>query len=429
MAVKLDDIDALLGYDEGTHSLKGLPSIAKPGPLQPSAKELASPPTTIPSIAPAPAPEAPGTMPSVMPTPGTASPTAGIPSIDTGASPTLAKPKESVWQKLGHGLEKGAEVAGDVLATGVTAMVPGTKLNKEAEAGKELRREGEEANTGFKQAQLAQNPIELYQMDPEKFRQYHDMVADQEKTGDPVKDIKQDDQGNEIAVLSSGKTMPLNFKGQQKEDDKTPAHITVMGKDGKSHIMERDPQTGDYSIDRGEAPPNYAMVAPSLRTVDVIDSKTGLPTVQTLGGRQIGVSGTGAYGHEMEQAGAVERAGTALIQTVQANKNKFGNIGAILNSAFLGTPVSDPESSGLVSQIKSFAALNPSMHGFRGKDALNEFVKLLGGLPNNPDSLIAGIQGILKTAGAINPALQSGGGTTSGGGTPSFDEWKKSQGK
>lgn len=162
MAVKLDDIDALLGYDEGTHSLKGLPSIAKPGALQPSARELLSPPTptkptatmpNIASVAPAPTPEAPGTIPSVMPTPGTASPAAGIPTIDQGAAPTLTQPKQGFWQKLGHDLEKGAEVAGDVLAPGVTAMIPGTQLNKEAEAGREAKISGEEAESNLKGAQ------------------------------------------------------------------------------------------------------------------------------------------------------------------------------------------------------------------------------------------------------------------------------------
>ena len=156
MAVKLDDLDSLLGYDPATHSLKGLPSIAKPGPLQPSPKELSAHPTTIPSIgSAAPTPEAPGTIPSVMPTAGTASPTAGIPSIEAGAAPTLAKPKESVWQKLGHGLEKGAEVAGDILAPGVTAMIPGTQLNKELEQRRQSQLGSRDAETALKQQQAA----------------------------------------------------------------------------------------------------------------------------------------------------------------------------------------------------------------------------------------------------------------------------------
>jgi hypothetical protein len=265
MAVKLEDLDQLLGYDPATHSVAGLPSIAKPSALQPSAKELGSHPATMPSVAPAQSSPAPGAMPDVMPTPGTASPSAGIPSIDAGASPDLAKPKQSVWSKLGHGLEKGAEVAGDVLAPGVTAMIPGTQLNKEREANQETKREGEQASTGFKQAEtaaewknlnkpeepkLAQNPIELFQQDPEKFKQYQQLTASQEKAGDPVKEVKQDDQGNEIAVLASGKTMPLGFKGPAT----APGKLTGVGSEIVAQIGN-PPSPADYP--GGEKDPQY----------------------------------------------------------------------------------------------------------------------------------------------------------------------------
>ena len=440
MAVKLNDIDALLGYDSATHSLKGLPSLAKPGPLQPSAKELLSPPATIPSIgAGQPQPTAPGAMPDVMPTPGTASPTAGIPAIESGAAPNLEKPKQGFWGKLGHGLEKGAEVAGDVLAPGVTAMIPGTQLNKEAEAGKQWKRLGEQADIGFKEANTEKAKADI------PFEQAQTEALTQKTGEDPAVTASEISERNAQTAALLHPQAKTDFEAWQKQHPdepienwlKTvaankpppttaPPHITSMV-GGKPHIMERDPQTGNYSIDRGEAPPNYAMVAPSLRTVDVLNDQ-GVPTIQTLTGRTVGQSATGAFGHEEAQAGAVTRAGSDLIKEVQANPDKFGNVSAILNSAFLGTPLSDPVSSRLASQIRSFAALNPSMHGFRGKDALDEFAKLLGGLPNNPDSLVAGIQGILSTAGSINPALQgASGGAAPTGGTPSFDEWKKTR--
>lgn len=158
MAIKLDDLDALLGYEPETHSLKGLPSLAKPSALQPSPKELASSPTRIPSVNPQPEVQPPNQMPSVMPTAGTVStmqagPQASIPSIDTSAAPNLQKPQQGFWSKLGHGLEKGAEIAGDVFAPGVTAMIPGTQLNKEIEAKRQARLAGENAETGLKQQQ------------------------------------------------------------------------------------------------------------------------------------------------------------------------------------------------------------------------------------------------------------------------------------
>jgi hypothetical protein len=41
---------------------------------------------------------------------------------------------------------------------------------------------------------------------------------------------------------------------EKPDEPKAPPHITTLGKDGQPHIMERDPKTGEYSIDRGRAP-------------------------------------------------------------------------------------------------------------------------------------------------------------------------------
>ncbi len=43
-------------------------------------------------------------------------------------------------------------------------------------------------------------------------------------------------------------------KPEKPEPEKVPPHITVLGKDGQPHIMERDPKSGEYSVDRGRAP-------------------------------------------------------------------------------------------------------------------------------------------------------------------------------
>lgn len=188
--------------------------------------------------------------------------------------------------------------------------------------------------------------------------------------------------------------------------------VTIKAPDGSDQIVDFDPNTKRVEP-IGMAPDQWYQVYAKTKTIQKLGDDS-LPHIYSLnlqtGQFDIdqGVSVSGAYGHEMLQAGAVGRAAMPLIYTIQANKDKFGDIQSILNSAFLGTPLSDPASQELASQIKSFAALNPSMHGFRGTNALNEFEKLLGGLPNNPDALVQGILGIVKTAGAINPALKTG---------------------
>lgn len=110
---------------------------------------------------------------------------------------------------------------------------------------------------------------------------------------------------------------------------------------------------------------------------------------------------TGASRTAAEQGRIIQNAGTDLKADINANRGKLGNIEAVINSAFLGTPLSDPDSARIAAKLASYAALNPRLHGFRGSQALAEFKHLVGGLPNNPDSMIAAIDGIAGTARAV----------------------------
>jgi hypothetical protein len=133
---------------------------------------------------------------------------------------------------------------------------------------------------------------------------------------------------------------------------------------------------------------------------------------------------SGATQTRRDQAKVIGNAGNGLIGTINGHRDKVGNVEAIFNSAFLGTPIADPETSGIAAELASFAALQPAMHGFRGQQALKEFEKIIGGVPKDADALIAAIQGIMKTAGYVQ-----GKPTEQGGGTPkSFKEWKAKQG-
>ncbi len=180
---------------------------------------------------------------------------------------------------------------------------------------------------------------------------------------------------------------------------------------GKPHVMMWNPTTHTYDKDLGEAPPPGAASSAyaNTRTVNLIDPESGLPTIfqfdpatQTYS-KQVGTSATGAYGHEMAQAGAIERAGTELTKLIQDNRDRIGDVGAIVKAAFMGTPLSDPFQSGLATQLASYAALNPALHGARGVTAMKEFERIVGTPVNNPDSLIAAIEAIGRTAHAVNP--------------------------
>jgi len=131
MAISVSDLDALVGYDPVTHTHGALPTMR--------------PATSVPSAAPT--LEAPNVQ--------YAAPT-GLPSMFSPAAPTLQKPQESFWQKLGHGLETAGNVAGNIVAPGVMRNIPGTQLHNEFEEARKARLAGEEAHTGLEQAQASE---------------------------------------------------------------------------------------------------------------------------------------------------------------------------------------------------------------------------------------------------------------------------------
>ena len=104
-------------------------------------------------------------------------------------------------------------------------------------------------------------------------------------------------------------------------------------------------------------PPNYASVLPMMlptHTTTVIDPKTGLPTEYQYNPQ------TRKYdapvGQEMLpvvmamkrlEAGAVERAGADLIQTLNANRNVLGTLGAWVQSTDSIHQIADPKLAGI----------------------------------------------------------------------------------
>lgn len=208
-----------------------------------------------------------------------------------------------------------------------------------------------------------------------------------------------------------------------------PQPTKVLVVNGKSHVMERDPKTGEYSIDRGEAPPNYAQVAPDLRTVTVIDPDTQLPITRTLGGKIEGVSGTGAYAHQMEQAGAVNRMAEHVIQSFEANRNQVGTLAAWVKKYGINTPIGDPKLSEMQAELFSFSSMSPALHQFRAVTAQEAAENILGGLQKNPDATIAALRVIGETtAKAINPNIKTGG-EEKGNAPNDKSQWQQSNGK
>jgi hypothetical protein len=64
----------------------------------------------------------------------------GVPSLPSGSTePNVAKPQRSVLGKIEHGLEVAGNIAGNVLAPGIMADIPGTEMHKSIQAQREFQ--------------------------------------------------------------------------------------------------------------------------------------------------------------------------------------------------------------------------------------------------------------------------------------------------
>jgi hypothetical protein len=137
------------------------------------------------------------------------------------------------------------------------------------------------------------------------------------------------------------------------------------------------------------------------------DMGVPVPGAPTMDGKPVGtkfanaVNPTSATKGAGEQGDIIIQAGNQAKALIDKHKSKLGNMSAVLNSVFNNAPWADKQSSELISSLRSYIALQPRLHGFRGQSALQEFSKIVGGLPKDPEALKAAIDGIAGTAGIV----------------------------
>ena len=95
----------------------------------------------------------------------------------------------------------------------------------------------------------------------------------------------------------------------------------------------------------------------------------------------------------------------------------------------------DPEVQKFYAQLESFYSLQPAIHGFRNAEFVKDFNTFVGNLSTNPDSVIAGLEGLKPTLEAVEksgrtfkPRIVQGGeaaapAASGGGKLPSFAEF------
>ena len=83
---------------------------------------------------------------------------------------------------------------------------------------------------------------------------------------------------------------------------------------------------------------------------------------------------------------------------IDQNPEVFGNLDSYWKQYTNNTPISNPAAAKAMAKIASFAALQPALHGMRSHQAMQEFEHMIGGIPKNPESLKAAIDGLTESA-------------------------------
>jgi hypothetical protein len=247
------------------------------------------------------------------------------------------------------------------------------------------------------------------------------VMMDPAKPGEPI-GVMLHPNGETTDLSGNPVTGLVPFEKEKNKEAKTlqlPNGKQVAGKvDGEGNLLLEDNSPAPKGTKLYQQP-NYGMMVLPTKTQSLLD-ENGIPTdyswnpqTQKYDIKQ-GPSAAGAFAHQEAQAGAVSRQADQVIADLQANKKDLGKLSTWVKKYGLGTPIADPKLAGLQAELETFAALQPALHGFRSHSALETFNKIIGGIQNNPDATIAAIRQIQQTAGAINPALNRGGGGAAG---------------
>lgn len=368
----------------------------------------------------------------------------GQDAINPAMAPAKPEQGRSALGKVGHVLGQIGGVGLSALAPGVAAQIPQTPLGKivqenhaekikekEAEIGQRTAQTGiEQEKTDIAKQNSQRTPVtdrqgNTYYLDQAGMDKYATTQStNQSKEGiassgnDTKKDVADiNSQGRFNVEQSKEKAAEMLQNGRPVSMDQLAARATKEGdnatlqkvEDYKKTIAQAGKQEPGNFISVTDGQGNTLGFAdPKSRDYVPFNALGGGAAASAVGGSAMPMKPSGQTASRMQQGSAVERAGDNLIEDIRSHRDKIGNVNAIVESAFLGTPLADPDEAYIATEIGSFAALNPAMHGFRGSQAMDEFKKLIGGIPKNPDALIASIKAIQRTAGALQPPSGQG---------------------
>jgi hypothetical protein len=363
--------------------------------------------------------------------------------------------KPGFWGKLEHGISRAANIAGDVLAPGLTANIPGSDLNKRAEESQAWKRLGEaeknqQAETLNKEAELGNELIpwtnpQTGQTEQIERRQWAPIQAAETKA---------------TSAENIAGTKAEASKENVAAKDET-AQTIAAGKD-KTQLLR-------LGFDEHGAPlPDSQLSTQQRATRDLTQAHTKLQLAQAAADAAKADPNSPAskaaaanlalrqaeFQNKLEEQGLVKPSGQAqsrasaasaalqllpgLEDAVKANAKEFGPIIGRINKGEISLGSVSPAVQKFYSQLQSFYALQPSVHGFRNAEFVKDFDTFVGNLQTNPEALVGGLEGLRPTLEAVDKegrtyhqriveGAQNAPAAATGAAVPSFSDFVKGQ--
>lgn len=327
-----------------------------------------------------------------------------------------------------QGLAQLGDIGLRTIAPSVDIATLGTSLHHLADIRGDQRQVGEDVANEEKQAQthesgaraaeeeslpaLHQAQLTLAQNKQEELQQHHQQQIDEQLR---AHGYKMDENGQmqplEYAEMSPQQQAVTDLKGAQEEYQKASGDLKKAQQaniPAQIQMAQQRLQTAQENAATAAGRLGLGRESLGFHEQQATEKVDQLPAaVQSR-----------AY-----QGGAIIEAGNALKSEIDKHGDKIGNLGSYWKQYTNGTPIADPEVSGLMARIASYAALQPALHGFRGQQALAQFEKIIGGVPKNPEALKSAIDAIDDTAGIVQRTGSKHG--TQPAGQPKENDTKK----
>lgn len=292
--------------------------------------------------------------------------------------------------KLGHIAAKVGNIGGELLDPGFTSMIPGSELNRRGvEAGLESNLQKSEQQETAREGVRQRGAIAEDKNAQSKQKEL-DALAEHGLT--------RDESGAVVPLPPEKLSAPARQKleDSQKLDAYRAAQTQLAEANEELKRSQNDPNS-----------PQFQMAMKKLQMAQLAHQIAA----QNLGLHEAQFQNKLSEQELVKPSGQSQSRGSAaqavldvipdLKNLVNKNRDQMGPLIGRLNKGEIAIGNLPPDIARLVSSMESFYALQPAVHGFRNFEVVKDFKTAMGTLERDPDSFIAGMEGLTPTLNAV----------------------------